>query len=135
MQYWDSSAIVAVLDGDAEALRFWESGGAKKATRPHSLAETFSTLTGGRLARRYSPQDAAEAIDLLVKDGLAFVELDAPETLAAIRAARRKGVRGGLVHDWFHVVAAQKAKASVIVTHNIDHFSPLAGKIDLVRPV
>jgi len=44
-RYWDSSALVdAVEDNRIEALALEKD----QYTRPHTLSEVFSTLTGGR---------------------------------------------------------------------------------------
>ena len=46
-RYWDSSALLDVLENDRiEAL----ANETDQWTRPHSLAEMYSTLTGGRIS-------------------------------------------------------------------------------------
>jgi hypothetical protein len=58
-RYWDSSALVDALhDSRIEKL----AGEEDQFTRPHTLAEMFSTLTGGRLGVRYLPDEAAALI-------------------------------------------------------------------------
>lgn len=117
--YWDSSSLIAALvaghppDG---------------VTRSHTLAEVFSTLTGKGIEtsggrQRLAPQDAAEILSDI--PGLKFVELTAKETLKAINTAEALGIRGGLIHDWLHVKAAQKAGVMLIVTENTRHFQSL----------
>lgn len=117
--YWDSSSLIAALMAGQRP---------KGVTRTHTLAEVFSTLTGkgietavGRL--RLNPDDAAALLSDLPK--LKFVDLTAEETLKALQATGSQGVRGGLVHDWLHVQAAQKAKADKILTENTQHFRAL----------
>lgn len=103
-RYWDSSALVDALhDSRIETLALEPD----QWTRAHSLAETFSTLTGGRLGFRYLPDDAAALIRELTR-GMNFVRLDPEEILAALAEAQQHGVRGGRVHDWLHARAAQR---------------------------
>src|SRR2546427_11005636 len=82
-------------------------------TRTHSLAEMFSVLTGGRLGVRIDANDAAAALENLARD-LDFVDLAQAEVIAALKKARGKGVRGGMVHDLLHVAAAGHFKATRI---------------------
>lgn len=117
--YWDSSSLIAALMDGHEL---------EGVTRPHTLAEVFSTLTGKGIdtldgRQRLLPDDVAAILSDLPK--LAFVELTAAETLKAVQEAGGQGVRGGLVHDWLHVQAADKAGADVILTENTQHFRTL----------
>lgn len=97
------------------------------------LAETFSTLTGGRLGFRYLPDDAASLIRE-ISSGMHFVELDPAETLKALEAAQKRGVRGGRVYDWLHACAAQKAKVTELLTDNLADFAGLEDGFSVVRP-
>jgi predicted nucleic acid-binding protein len=45
--------------------------------------------------------------------------------LAALRTARKRGVRGGRVHDFMHAVAAAKAGAEKILTLDKNDFDGL----------
>jgi len=120
--YWDSSALLEVLhDSNLRAKLKPEND----ATRPHSLAEIFSTLTKG-VAFRYPPDDAAKMISDLAED-LDFIELTKADALSAIKEAKRSGVRGARIHDLMHVYAARKCGADALMTldtkgfHGIDH--------------
>ena len=44
------------------------------------------------------------------------------EGLRALKRAESRGVRGGAVYDYLHLVAARKAKAEELVTLNLRHF-------------
>ena len=58
-RYWDSSAVVDALhDCRIEGLMLE----AEQYTRAHTLAEVFSTLTGGRLGFKYLADDAAALV-------------------------------------------------------------------------
>jgi len=123
--YWDSSALVAVVETPSLQLRLRRDRG---FTRVHTLAEVFSTMTGNP-KRRVEPDRAAEIIGYLA-ESLDFVELTAEEMLEALKSARRFGIRGGQVHDFFHAVAATKSSADKIVTLDKDDFAGLT-KIEL----
>ncbi|MEI6277947.1 MAG: PIN domain-containing protein [Verrucomicrobiae bacterium] len=128
--YWDSSALVEAVQnlGVRKALRK-VSG----FTRPHALAEVFSTLTGGRLGYRCQPDDAAKISRELASD-LQFVELDEQETLHALATSRKHGVRGGQIHDYLHAIAARKAGALTIYTFNTGDFRSLGLSLTIVPP-
>jgi len=121
--YWDSSALVQTLADSPLQLRLKRERG---FTRQHALAETFSALTGNPVTR-IDTEDAAEFVAALARS-LDFVELTAGEVLAALKTARKKGVRGGRVHDYLHAVAAEKSGAGTILTldkHDFAGLTPL----------
>ena len=129
-RYWDTSALVDALHDSRIEQKALESD---QWTRPHTLAETFSILTGGRLGVRYVPDDAAELIREITA-GFNFVELNAAEIQTALTAAQKRGVRGGHVHDWLHAVAAKKANVAELVTDNHSNFVGLEDGFTIVRP-
>jgi predicted nucleic acid-binding protein len=129
-RYWDSSALVEALHHSNVEEKALEPD---QTTRPHALAETFSTLTGGRLGFKYLPDDAADLIEELTGN-FQFVELTPGEIKAALRAAQAHGVRGGRVHDWIHAVAAQKSGSKVLLTDNLSDFEGLQNGFRVVSP-
>lgn len=118
--YWDSSAIIEAVWSETIKRRLEQERG---LTRPHALAETFSTLTGNP-DTRISAENAAAILDRLA-GSLDFVDITAPEILRALKTARQKGVRGGRVHDYLHAVAAEKAGAKKILTLDKNDFSEI----------
>ena len=127
-RYWDASALVNALHDlklEAKVLEL------DQWTRPHTLSEAFSTLTGGRLGFKYAPDDAAALLKNLTS-GMHFVELNSKETLLALALARKHGVRGGRVHDWMHARAATKAGATILITDNHSDFAGLEDGFKLV---
>lgn len=128
--YWDSSALIEAVQDLGIRKVLHRSGG---FTRPHTFAEVFSTLTGGRLGVRCLAEDAAKIARELASD-LKFVELTGLETLGALAAAREHGVRGGLVHDYLHAIAAQKAGSPVLYTLNIGDFLSLRIPVTIEPP-
>jgi predicted nucleic acid-binding protein len=127
--YWDLSALIKALHD--QKLRASMKRG-KDGTRPHSLAELFSTLTK-RLNFHYSPADASAMLESLAKD-LDFIELTAAEAIAAVKSASSQGVRGARIHDLMHAAAAQKYKATVIFTLDGAGFSSLKGSVPAQAP-
>ena len=127
MIYWDTSAIIFKLaSGKLAEIR--------GATRPHTLAEFYSRTTGkgfkvasdGRERTVVlKPELAADRV-LKLRGQLQFVELDGAETAAALQTAAQKGIRGGRIHDFLHVAAAEKVQATEIATCNIKDFAGLS---------
>jgi len=126
--YWDSSALVEAVNDDWVRQRLIAGGG---LTRTHSLAEVFSTLTGGKMGDRVSVKEAAHTVAQLAGD-LDFCDLTAPEILRALTQAEAKGVRGGRVHDYLHAVAAHKGNAGLILTADKHGFDGLFPAVELV---
>ena len=56
-RYWDASALIDAIHDSRVEAKAQEPG---QVTRVHTLAEVFSTLTGGRLGFQYLADDAAE---------------------------------------------------------------------------
>jgi len=118
--YWDSSALVESVWEPSLSARLRRERG---VTRSHALAEVFSALTGNP-QNRVASEIAVELVQQLA-DNLNFVDLTADEMLAALKSARKLGVRGGRVHDFFHAVAAKKSGAKKIVTLDKNDFADL----------
>jgi predicted nucleic acid-binding protein len=117
-RYWDTSALVDALHDSKIEAKALEPD---QWTRPHTLSEAFSTLTGGRLGFRYAPDDAAALLKEITAR-MNFVELDKKQTLTALALAQKHGIRGGRVHDWMHARAATRAGVAVLVTENCSDF-------------
>ena len=123
--YWDSSALIVAAGDIGLRTRLRRERG---ITRTHDLAEIFSALTGGNLAIRLEADAAAEMVDNLAED-LDFVDLSAKEVLAALKQARKRGVRGGRVHDFLHAIAAASCGAEELLTTDQHDFESLTGSV------
>jgi len=88
----------------------------------HGISETFSTLTGGSRPFRLGANTAAQFLEDHFIPSLAITTLTPAEMLRALRDAESRGVRGGAVFDYLHLVAARKAKARRIYTLNVSDF-------------
>src|ERR1041384_6291263 len=119
--YWDSSALVEASADIALRTRLLKERG---ISRTHSLAESFSALTASGLGVRLDADAAATMVHNLAQD-LDFVELTPAEVLSALKQARKRGVRGGRVHDFLHAVAAEKCGATQLLTLDENDFESL----------
>jgi len=119
--YWDSSAVIEACNSPELRNRLRRERG---FTRTHTLAEVFSTLTGGNLAFRLGADEAAKIVANLASD-LDFQDLDAADVLKALKEARKKGVRGGRIHDYRHAVAGEKSGARKLLTLDRNDFNDL----------
>ena len=134
----DTSVLVAAMVADedfhAECDALLDSGSLGIFT--HGLVETFSTLTGGRSAFRMSADDASTVLEEDFVPSLEVISLTATETLRAIRESKQRGVRGGAIFDYLHLVAARKAKAVRLYTLNVSNFRAFhrPGDPDIVHP-
>jgi len=102
----------------------------------HGLAETFSTLTGGNRTFRMPATLATSIIEEDYLPDLTITSLTPTEMLRAMRDAESRGVRGGGIFDYMHLVAARKAKAARFYTLNISNFRAFhrAGDPEIVHP-
>ncbi len=78
--YWDSSALIEACNNPVLRARLHRERG---LTRTHTLAEVFSTLTGGNLAFRLDADAPAQTVANLGGD-LEFHNLSAPNVLKAL---------------------------------------------------
>jgi predicted nucleic acid-binding protein len=134
----DSSVLVAaLLDSErqhAACLRLLGKG--RLAVHVHALAETFSTLTGGRLLHRVLPVMAARVLEESVLPRVTTVSFTAIETIEAMKEAQARGIRGGAFYDYLHLVAARKSGARRLYTLNRSDFLSFhrSGDPEIVHP-
>lgn len=88
----------------------------------HGIAESFSALTGGRKGFRMPASLAASVLEEDYVPRIHATTLTSSELLRAMREAETRGVRGGGIFDYLHLVAARKAKAAKFFTLNISNF-------------
>jgi predicted nucleic acid-binding protein len=129
-RYWDTSALVDALHDSKIEAKVLEPD---QWTRPQTLSEAFSTLTGGRLGFKYAPDDAAALLKEITAR-MNFVELDKKQTLAALALAQERGIRGGRIHDWMHASAAARAGVAILVTENHSDFIGLEDGFKVLAP-
>lgn len=107
----DSSVIVSALCADDPSHHACRKVllASRHSVIAHAFAETFSTLTGGRLGFRVPASDAARMLRDQIAPKLSNVPLDESDLLAAFEEAELRGVRGGAIYDYLHLIAARKA--------------------------
>jgi len=120
----DTSVVIAALDASdpdhAACRRLLLS--AKLFLYSHALTEAFSTLTGGALGIRISAEAAAAILSDNVVPRVGVIHLTDGELLAAYKDSTRRGIRGGAIYDYLHLVAACKVGAERIYTLNLGDF-------------
>lgn len=114
------SALIASENGHDECNQVLDSH--QCSAHVHALAETFNTLTGSRLGFRVPANQVVVMFQREVLPRVTFVSLDADETVHALMAAEQRGVRGGAVFDYHHLVAAMKAGAEKFFTLDTEDF-------------
>jgi predicted nucleic acid-binding protein len=132
MHLLDSSVLLASL---IEAEPHHEACSAlllqgSHAVYVHALAEVFSTLTGGAQGLRIGADLAQRLLRESVLPFVKTVALTEREVMAALGQAQLRGVRGGAVYDFLHLVAARKCGAEALVTLDLKHFSALVRNAD-----
>lgn len=128
----DSSILIAALlpgeDYHRESLNQIELP--DTCLHVHAVNEAFSILTGGRLGFRIEADTAAKLIRDRISARLKMIVLEGEEILDSLAEARRRGVRGGAIYDFMHLIAARKAGVQEIVTLNFNDFTALVREGD-----
>lgn len=132
--YWDTSAIINALVSEEVWNRLQKD---EHFTRIHSFSEFFAIMTGrgieipdeqGGSARAVmSAMDAAAWLRKFAGK-IKLVELDLSEMLAGLDNASAKGVMGGRVYDYGHLMAAEKISSESLLTRNPGDFTSLKSK-------
>ena len=120
--FFDTSLLVAAFDDqDAQHERaqpvFMRHADAA-AIATHTIAETFSILTGRRGWR------ASDAFQILRTNTAPMqkITLLPKDYLSTVEDAEGQGIRGGAIYDVLILACARKAKAARIWTLNAHHF-------------
>jgi len=127
--YFDSSALIAAMVQEEEHHKaaFEALAEAKEGlTSTHALAETFATLTSGRLDIQLAGDDALRIIQTNVVERLGVIELSLADYKEAMRVSQRAGARGGAIFDLLHLQVARRCKADRVFTINCRHFQSFA---------
>jgi predicted nucleic acid-binding protein len=95
-------------------------------TSTHAIAETFATLTSGRLEVQLTPAEAAQVIDANIIQRLRVLDLGLSDYQQAMRNSQTVGARGGAIFDMLHLQAARRGSAKRILTVNVRHFQIFA---------
>jgi predicted nucleic acid-binding protein len=127
--YFDSSALIAAMVHEEEhheaALKALAEA-REGLTSTHALAETFATLTSGRLDIQLAGNDALRMIRTNVLERLDIIELSLADYKEAMRVSQGAGARGGAIFDLLHLQVARRCKADRVLTINFRHFQSFA---------
>lgn len=120
----DSSVLIAAIVASEtfhqECLCLLET--ASHAVFDQGLSESFNTLSGGKIKPRFLPSDAAQLISANVEKDIWVLDLPVKARLAAFDEAESRGVRGGAIYDYLHLVAARHHGMEKLYTLNMSHF-------------
>ena len=128
-RYFDASASVAAMVAEEEHHTAAFNALAESAdafTSTQALAETFATLTSGRLDIQLTPKEAMQVMDANVVRRLEVMELTLADYVQAMQRSQAAGARGGAIYDLLHLQAARRGKAQRILTMNVGHFQTFA---------
>src|SRR5215218_5802042 len=112
--YFDTTVLVAAAlieephHADAQAAILRITNG---ITAAHSLAEVFSTLTGGRAKPRFTPSQAVQTIQMNILSRLRVIPISVDDYVTALTASQAAGVRGGAIFDLLHLAIARRENA------------------------
>jgi len=127
--YFDTSTLIAAMveeeehhDAALEALATSADG----FTSTHAIAETFATLTSGRLEIQLTPEEAMQIVDANVIRRIRVVDLVLNDYQQAMRKSHKVGARGGAIFDMLHLEAARRGGAKRVLTVNVRHFQVFA---------
>jgi predicted nucleic acid-binding protein len=126
MIFLDSSILIAAaqphhphFEPSAKLIR--EATRANTACGLHSLAETFSTLSGMPKPMRFPPAAALQIIEQ-TRQRMTIIALTEREYAATFQSVTDAGLGGGIVYDALLLQCARKVQAKKIYTWNVNHF-------------
>lgn len=138
----DTSCIIAAVCGwhqhhPQAAAEIERRLGARErmATAAHALAEAYAVLTRLPPPHRLAPADALAVLEGNFLQAARVVALDVDGYRTVLRRAGKAGISGGRTYDALIGECAVKAKATVLLTFNAEHFSHLeAAEVRVVVP-
>jgi predicted nucleic acid-binding protein len=131
--FFDTSVLVATFYGEHEhhepsLALFLRHKKSLACTAAHCLAEVYSVLTGMPGKDRASPDEALLFIGD-VRERLTIITLDEKDYVEVLEHAPPIRIVGGGIYDALLARYALKAKAEVIYTWNVKHFTRLDGDV------
>lgn len=135
----DSSVIVAALVESERSHRECRAlllGQEELFVFAHAFAEVFNTLTGSRLGFRIPAPLASRILREKILPRVTVVSLSAEDMLLAMEQAEPRGVRGGAIFDFLHLVAAANGNAQRLYTLDVTDFQNFRrpGDPEIVHP-
>jgi len=127
--FFDTSVIVAGL---IEAHPHYEksnpwlgkvvSGKEKGFISSHTLAELYSSLTTIPVLPRIRPDQALFLIEDSILRHFKIYDFKKEDYISVLKNSSLHSVKGGMIYDALLILAAQKMKATVILTLNLKDF-------------
>jgi predicted nucleic acid-binding protein len=139
----DTSCMIAAVsawhevhDAAASELGRRLEAGEELVVAAHALIEAYSVLTRLPAPHRLAPSDALAVLEGSFGARGRVIALDARGYRWLLRGAPSGGVAGGRIYDAVIAACARKAKATVLLTFNVEHFEPFADdSLEIVVPV
>ena len=135
--FFDTSVLIPVFFDDhihheASFALLQNASRTDSGCAAHSLAEIYSVVT--RMAGKYRA-GAEEAMLLLetLREKLSCVALNEAEYWAALKQCSEAGTVGGAMYDALIAQCALKARAEILYTWNVAHFTRLG--VDIAKRV
>lgn len=135
--YWDTSALINAFMS-LDVRRRLDSN--ENVTRLHSFGEFFAHITGRGIPYRDKSTGESVVVKLSQKEcaqwlreaakSLSFVELTPDELLDGMDNAQSRSILGRGIYDYWHALAANKAKADVVLTRNAADFKALVHTVE-----
>jgi predicted nucleic acid-binding protein len=88
----------------------------------HAFVETFNTLTSGKIKPRPSAANVANALRASITTRATILHPPEDQMHGAFDEAEPRGVRGGAIFDYLHLVTARHHRAERLYTLNSSHF-------------
>jgi predicted nucleic acid-binding protein len=128
--FFDSSVLVAAFYGahvhHAASLAAIQTTSKKTAScAAHTLAEVYSVMTRLPVRPRISPDQGLLFIES-IRERFSVVALSEKEYFEVIAAAAGRGVGDGKIYDALILRCAEKSKAEIVYTWNLEDFRQLA---------
>jgi len=138
----DTSCIVALLcswhEHHVATLREMNQrakNGDRMLLAAHSVVETYAVLTRLPFPYRLSEQDALRLLEENFSQA-PVIALSSVQYWRVIQECNEKKISGGQAYDALIVASAKKGKATVLLTWNLDHFTPFQdAELSIKSPV
>jgi predicted nucleic acid-binding protein len=130
--FFDTSVLVAAsvrqhphFSRADEKLRHCMSGQDTGLLHSHSLLEFHSAMTQLPKGLAAPPHEVRTILEDGILPHMECKALPRSKVIEAQRLASEAGLIGGIIYDFFHLIAAREMRAEVVWTFNISHFEAI----------
>lgn len=130
MNYLDTGILISAIylrdSNQQKCSALLEEG----ITSTHALAEAFAALTG---QYRVKNDIVSEAV-LSLRNQLRIEPILPEDYFGVLRAAKARGIMGGLVYDAIHASVARRLSVERLYTFNVSNFEHVAPDLKVCAP-